>query len=96
MDAGRNQKDKATAASSCSSVEKDSGRNEKDSKPSLETSSDAPTGAPTGSYQDQEVVQEEEAHPVKFRPVGKCFFRFEVSSRELVSMRSKKKWHLNG
>jgi hypothetical protein len=38
-------------------VEEDRGRDENDSKPSLVTSSDAPTG----SYQNQEkVVQEEE------------------------------------
>jgi hypothetical protein len=52
-----NQRDKATATNSCNYVKEDKGRDENDSKPSLVTSSDAPTG----SYQNQEkVVQEEE------------------------------------
>jgi hypothetical protein len=70
MGAGTNQRDKATATSSCSFVEEDSGRDDNDSKPSLVTSSDAPTG----SYPEQEVVQEEEEAPGEIPSGWKVFF----------------------
>jgi hypothetical protein len=55
MGARKNQRDKATASFSFSSVEEDGGgRDENNSKPSLVTS-----GARTGSSPDQEVVQEQ-------------------------------------
>jgi hypothetical protein len=56
-----NQRGASTATgTSCGSVEEDGGgRDEEDSKPSLVTSS----SVLTGSYQDQEVVQEEATTP---------------------------------
>jgi hypothetical protein len=80
MGAGTNQRDRATASSSYDSVEEHSGRDEKDSKPSLVTSSDAPMG----SHPHQEDVQEEEAHGEI--PSGwTVLFPFaEDSSRELT------------
>jgi hypothetical protein len=86
MGAGTNQRNRVTASSSCDSVEGRSGRDEKDSKPSLVTGSDAPMG----SHPHQEDVQEEGAHGEIPSGWKVLFSLAEGSSRELMSMRSKK------